>query len=109
MTSTARAHLAAVVTQIVGYLVAFIPSFSADRQALIVAGTIIGSVTVLIAHAIRSRPATLTPSAAAEAELRTLLAGVDFSTIVRGELAHLVSATPARFDTATGQPVRGHA
>lgn len=54
--STTQAHTLAIVTQIVGCIVAFVPSLKVYESLLIAAGGIVLSAVILIAHAVRTQP-----------------------------------------------------
>jgi hypothetical protein len=105
---TARIHALALATQLAGFLIAFIPSFAPDKQILISVGGVVGSVAILIAHAVLNRPVAVSASSATVNEVRAVLDTVDFNSIVRAELTHIVAAPAApKFDPATGAPIRG--
>lgn len=54
--STTQAHTLAIVTQIVGFIVAFVPSLKPETSILIAVGSVVLSAVILIAHAIRTQP-----------------------------------------------------
>lgn len=80
---TTYVHAAAIAAQAVGYLIAFVPAFGPDKQALIAGGGIVISAFILLAHAIRVRPTGTTPATAVQQ---------DITTVVRSELAKLLTA-----------------
>lgn len=54
--STVQAHVLAAVTQVVGLVVAFVPSLAPLQETLIAGGSTVLAAAVLIAHALRSKP-----------------------------------------------------
>lgn len=55
--STTQAHTLAIVTQIVGFIIAFVPSLAPYQSVLVAAGGVVLSAVILIAHAVRTQPA----------------------------------------------------
>lgn len=95
---TVYAHAAAIAAQAVGYVVAFVPSLRPIESGAIAVGGIVLSGVILVANAIKAKPASETDAQAAEAAVAGALSHVDFTAIVRGELARLVGAA----NTSTG-------
>lgn len=87
------AHGVAIATTIVGFVVAFVPSWgnhgSVEEATIAIGGIVIG-FGILVWDAVKNRPAGVTGEAAVadvEKTFRSLLSRVDFSAIVQGELA----------------------
>lgn len=102
---TAWAHAAAAATLVAGYVVAFVPNFSQYESTLIAIGTSVFAAVILLAHAVRNRPAGQSILTATEDEVQQLLKTVDFGPVVQNELAKLVTANAAKGQTAV--PVAG--
>lgn len=91
---TVYAHAGAIASQIVGFLVAFIPSLAPSERAIIAIGGVVLSAVILIAHAIRNRPVGQSPVTAAVNEIDSTV----LNAAVRKELSAILSdagkATP---------------
>jgi hypothetical protein len=90
---TVYAHAGAIAAQIVGYVVAFVPSFRPEERGAIAVGGIVLSAVILIANAIRSKPVSETDAKAAEVAVAGALSKVDLNTVVRGELGKILTGS----------------
>lgn len=100
---TVYAHALAAAAQVVGFAVAFIPNLAAQQQALVGAGGVVLSAAILLAHAVRTRPAGQSAPVAVEALVKAEVGKVNFDglvaqalsggvgPLVKGELAKILS------------------
>jgi hypothetical protein len=115
--SIKQSGLTSLFVMIVGQLVAFVPAFGPDKQALIAAGTTVIAAVFLIANAIHAVVASKVTAGDLEGGVQTLvkseldkvdfnalvkdgLSGQNLSALVQGELSKILSAAAVRIPAA---------
>lgn len=90
-TKTVQAHALALATQVVGLLIAFLPSLAPEKQLLIGVGSTVLAASILIAHAVRSKHL---PAPAIPTSLGALVQDAQTLTEVAKLLAPLAQPAP---------------
>lgn len=105
MTTTVKTvwmHAGSAATLVAGYVVALVPAWGKEQKVLIMIGTIVFAAVILLADAIRNRPAGESIVTAGEDEIKQILATYDFGPTVQKEIVKMLNSShPAAPVTTT--------
>lgn len=98
-------HGYAIAAQVVGYVVAFVPGLASHEQYLVAGGGVVLSAAILLADAVKNRPAGESALTAVK------VTADDVRPVVQSEIAKLLGAAAATqgATTATPTPIAGTA